>query len=212
MCSEFTVEPFLKEIWPMNTLKALSRRERWPVAQVGAEGTRPGYKNKKTCTPERCAGKRESKMAHTYFQLLYHLVWSTKDRKSLISDNQFEDRLHNYIGGSFKAKDCLPLQIGGMPDHLHALVTIPPTLQIAEVIRNIKVSSSKWAHQIYPEFSGFGWQEGYGAFSISASNREAVVNYIKNQKEHHKVRSFQDEFIALLDRYGINYDEKYLWK
>ena len=150
-------------------------------------------------------------MTHTYFQLFYHLVWSTKNRELSIPP-LFEQRLHEYIGGAFKTKGCAPLQIGGMADHVHILLIIPPTIAIAEVIRNVKVSATKWVHEVNPHCQNFAWQEGYGAFSVSASNREIVANYIRNQKEHHKGRSFKDEFLVLLNQHGVDYEEKYLWK
>ena len=99
-----------------------------------------------------------------------------------------------------------------MPDHVHVLTAIPPTISIAEVIRNVKVSATKWVKETCPDSANFAWQEGYGAFSVSSSNHEAIVNYIRNQKNHHKDRDFRDEFLALLNKHGIEFDEKYLWK
>ncbi len=150
-------------------------------------------------------------MAHTYVQLYYHLVWSTKNREMSIP-SLLEERLHDYIGGAFKAKECLPIQIGGMPDHIHILVTIPPTLAVAEIIRNVKVASTKWVHETNQHCKDFAWQEGYGAFTVSASKKDTVINYIKNQKEHHEGRSFKEEFLLLLNQHEIEYDERYLWK
>lgn len=150
-------------------------------------------------------------MSHTYIQLFYHLIWSTKNRELSIP-SAFEERLHEYLGGAFKTKMCSPLQIGGMADHIHALVTIPPTASVAEIVRNVKVTTTKWVHEINPQCKNFGWQEGYGAFSVSASKQEVVMNYIKNQKEHHQGRSFKEEFLILLNQHGVEYDEKYLWK
>ena len=150
-------------------------------------------------------------MPHTYFQLFYHLVWSTKNRVLSIPP-LFEERLHGYIGGAFKTKGCLPIAIGGMPDHVHVWIAIPPTYVISEVVRNIKVATTKWVRETNPHCFDFAWQEGYGAFSVSVSNKNAVINYIKNQKEHHKGRSFKDEFLILLKQHEIEHDEKYLWK
>ncbi len=150
-------------------------------------------------------------MSHTYTQLLYHLVWSTKERQPFIP-HDFQDRVYQYLAGTLKAKKCHPIQIGGMPDHIHILTEMNPDVAPAEVIRNIKVSATKWIKNTWPTFSNFAWQEGYGAFSVSASNREAVLNYIKNQEKHHKVKNFMDEFLELLDRHEVEYDIKYLWK
>jgi REP element-mobilizing transposase RayT len=150
-------------------------------------------------------------MSHTYCQLLYHLVWSTKNRSPSIPSS-FEERLHCYIGGAFKTKQCLPLQIGGMPDHVHVLVSIPPTILLSEIVRNVKVCTTKWMQQTDLINENFSWQEGYGAFSVSASNREGVTNYIQQQKEHHKKHNFKEEFLMLLGKHGIAFDEKYLWK
>jgi putative transposase len=147
-------------------------------------------------------------MSHTYHKLLYHLVWSTANREPTIQ-SEFEDQLHHFIGGAFKTKKCIPLLVGEMPDHIHAFVAIPPHMAIAEVIRNVKVGSTKWIKQNIPY--NFAWQEGYGAFSVSTSNKQAVLDYVKNQKEHHKQKSFKDEFLGLLNKHEIEFDEKYLW-
>ncbi|MCE5293008.1 MAG: IS200/IS605 family transposase, partial [Chlamydiales bacterium] len=167
------------------------------------------YNVKKECTLEESAAK--ATMAHTYVQLYYHIVWSTKDRLNYIPFS-IEEPLHVFLGGAFKTKKCLPFQIGGMSDHIHILVSIPPTIAVAEVIRNVKVSSTKWMHKTYAQCHDFAWQEGYGAFSVSESKRETVIEYIKNQKEHHQGRSFQDEFLLLLEQHNVTYDPKYLWK
>ena len=119
-------------------------------------------------------------MAHTYVQLFYHLIWSTKNRELSIPA-AVQDRLHDYLGGAFKAKGCLPLQIGGMADHIHVLVTIPPAIAVAEIVRNVKVTTTKWVRDNFHQLNDFSWQEGYGAFSVSVSKQEVVKNYIQNQ-------------------------------
>ncbi len=152
-------------------------------------------------------------MAHTYSQLYYHLVWSTKERLALIEDD-FKDGLYAYISGAIKFKGGVLIAIGGMPDHVHLCVSLPPSVCIADAVRNVKISSNKWVAENVgkPRLGQFAWQEGYGAFSISRSGLDEVNNYIHNQAEHHKRWSFRDEFLCLLRRYEIEFDEQYLWK
>lgn len=149
-------------------------------------------------------------MAHTHHQNIYHLVWSTKERKPLMIDG-LKHQMFAFIAGAFKTAGCKPIQIGGMPDHIHALVGIPPKCAVSVVVRDIKICSCKWAQQNYPGAKNFAWQEGFGSFTVSASQIDAVQKYILNQEEHHKVRSYQDEFKRFLELYGVNFDEKYLW-
>lgn len=150
-------------------------------------------------------------MTHTYYQLLYHLVWVTKERRSLIRTD-LQNRLYEYMGGTFRELKCYPLLIGGMPDHIHACVEIPSGTALSDVLRTVKVSSTKWIRENFPLASEFAWQEGYGAFSVSVSSKEAVLRYISNQEEQHKKYDFREEFLLLLRNHGVSYDEKYLWK
>jgi len=150
-------------------------------------------------------------MSHTYYQQFYHLIWSTKDRKPLILESH-QNRIYTYLGGVFRSLKCYPIQIGGMTDHVHALVIIPPTVLVVEAIRNVKVSTSKWISQNFSEIQEFSWQEGYGSFTVSSSHKEMVTNYIQNQKIHHQKYDFKTEFIKILKKYEISFDEKYLWK
>ncbi len=152
-------------------------------------------------------------MSHTYFQLYYHLVWSTKERLPLI-ENDFKDDLYAYLGGTIRSKGGHLIQIGGMPDHIHLCVFLPSNVTIADIVRNAKISSTKWVHQTCskPKLGDFSWQEGYGAFSVSKSNCDTVVEYIQNQSKHHRTRSFREEFIDMLIKHEIEFDEKYLWK
>ena len=168
---------------------------------------------KKYSTLEEGAGVRRpnNQMSHTYHQLLYHIVWSTKQRLPLIIP-EYKDRLYVYMGGIFRSLGCHPIQIGGMPDHIHAFVAIPPTSTISEIVRNIKVSTNKWLSHTFPNAKSFSWQDGYGAFSVSLSNKDSVIKYIQNQEVHHKQRDFKDEFIELLNRHGVEFDKKYLWR
>ena len=150
-------------------------------------------------------------MASTFTNLLFHIVFSTKLRRSLIhADTQ--ERLYQYIGGLIREQQGKLIEIGGMPDHIHILARLSPTLAISDVLRNTKTNSSKWFNQTFQREGSFAWQRGFGAFSVSASNIEAVHDYIRNQAEHHKQLTFKDEFRALLQRHGIEFVEQYLFE
>ncbi len=149
-------------------------------------------------------------MAHTYTCLHYHCVFSTLGRRNLIYGD-LQPRLHAYLGGIVKHLDGFPVKIGGVDDHVHVLMTLPANVAVASALRDIKSNSSRWVHQEFAAMSGFAWQEGYGAFSVSRSNLDAVASYIAGQKEHHGRMTFQEEFLALLKRHGIDYDEQRLW-
>jgi len=148
-------------------------------------------------------------MTHTYHKNYYHLVWSTKERLPAIIP-EHKDQMFAYLGGTLKTLKCFPLQIGGMHDHVHILTIIPPHFAVANIIRDIKISSTKWMNSL-PNVKGFSWQEGYGSFTVSESQKEAVINYILNQEKHHQTRTFKDEFLELLKLHDVEYDEKYLW-
>lgn len=150
-------------------------------------------------------------MAHTFHKHYYHLVWSTKERRPLILD-EYKDRIFEFLGGSLRTLDCISLQAGGVNDHVHILAGIPPRLAVADVVKDIKVASSKWINATLPQSKGFSWQEGYGSFTVSKSQQEAVARYIQTQEEHHKGKSFKDEFIELLDLHEVEYDKNYLWQ
>jgi len=141
-------------------------------------------------------------MAHKYANVLVHVVFSSKERRNLIPP-ELESKLWRYIDG-IGANSRIPvLAVGGMPNHIHILVALPSDISVATAVRTFKANSSRWMgeHNIK-----FAWQEGYGAFSVSASNRKDVKNYIKRQREHHARRSYEDELIALLQKSGVTYD------
>jgi REP element-mobilizing transposase RayT len=138
------------------------------------------------------------------------LIFSTKHREPLISA-QVEPALHAYMAGILRAMQCPALVIGGMPDHVHTLFLLARTTSLSEVVEDLEKDSSKWIKTQGASFQGFHWQAGYGAFSISQSNVEEVRQYIENQKEHHRTRSFQDEFRLFLKKYGVSFDERYVW-
>ena len=144
----------------------------------------------------------------TYCSLHYHIVFSTKNRIRFIHRNH-EARFHEYIGGAAKGLDGFPQGVGGVEDHIHLLVGLRTTHRIADFIRELKKTTSRWMHEEISQ-DEFAWQEGYSVFSISADARPRVQNYIANQREHHRVKSFREELIEMFDRAGIEYDPKYL--
>lgn len=149
-------------------------------------------------------------MPQSFACLHYHIVFSTKERRPTI-DPEIQPRLYDYIGGIVRRHDGSLLAAGGTDDHIHLLAGIHRTQAVADAVREIKSNSSKWVHETFPDRGSFGWQDGYGAFSISWSNIDAVKAYIAGQEEHHRERSFQDEFVALLRRHDIAFDEQYIW-
>ncbi len=149
-------------------------------------------------------------MANTYGSLYYHIVFSTKDRTRYLKPES-EQRVWAYLGGVARAHQMTALQIGGIEDHIHALVMAPATLPPSQMAQYLKGDSSKWIQQEFSEGRGFGWQDGYGAFTVSKSNVPDVIDYIQDQREHHRQKTFQEEYLELLQRLGIEYDECYLW-
>jgi putative transposase len=149
-------------------------------------------------------------MAATLTNLLFHIIFSTKDRQPLIQDT-FRDELEKYIAGIIRNKGGILFDIGGMPDHVHLITKFKADRSVAEMVRLIKANSSKWVNERDGRTIRFEWQTGYGAFSVSQSQLEALRRYVRNQEKHHRTRSFQDEFREFLDKQGIEYDERYLW-
>ncbi len=149
-------------------------------------------------------------MPHSYASALFHCVFSTKDRQATITPD-LRDRLFPYLGGIAHEKRIVPMAIGGVEDHVHLLLALPSTLDVAKAMQLIKGNSSKWVHETFPEHSAFAWQEGYGAFSIGISQVEDTVAYIANQQEHHRRKTFQEEFVSFLEKHKIVYDPRYLW-
>lgn len=147
-------------------------------------------------------------MPSTYLSLHYHLVFGTKDRMPLI-EASWRLRLHEYLGGTIRGLGGFPEEVGGVADHVHLLVGMKATHCLADVMRELKKASSAWAHDELG-ILGFTWQEGYAAFTVSATAREAVRTYMAKQEEHHRARSFRDEVVEMLEKAGITYDPKYL--
>jgi REP element-mobilizing transposase RayT len=168
---------------------------------------RIGDGNRKPRKGDISSGKR---MPSTYTNLLYHIVFSTKDRIPLIADN-IQREHYKYIGGIIGAEGGVQLEIGGMREHVHILAKFKAAISVAEMLNKIKSNSSKWANDHKMKLHKFGWQEGYAAFSVSESQVPAVREYIRNQEEHHRKQTYQEEFVALLERHGIASDPRYLW-
>ena len=147
----------------------------------------------------------------SYVSSYVHCVFSTKERRPLITA-QLRQRLCPYLGGIARENKIKALSIGGVADHVHLLLSLPATMTVAKAMQLIKGGSSKWVHKTFPEQRLFGWQTKYGAFSVSVSQLDGVIEYIETQEEHHRTMSFQEEFIALLKKHRIEYDERYLWE
>jgi REP element-mobilizing transposase RayT len=143
-------------------------------------------------------------MAHTYTSNLVHCVFSTKERRPLVPAGRLGE-LHAYFHGIAKGEGFPLLGAGGTANHAHLLFALPASIALAQAVQKLKGGSSRWLGR------GFGWQEGYGAFSVSPSQVPKVKAYIRNQREHHRKRSFEDEFIALLRKCGIPYDPRYVF-
>lgn len=148
-------------------------------------------------------------MAHTYTNLLSHIIFSTKDRAPLITPALHEDLLA-YMGGILRELGGLLRASNARPDHVHLFCSLPPTLATADALRVVKTNSSRWVHSAR-NYRAFDWQTGYGAFSVSASLAPAVVRYIRDQEKHHRKMTFQEELITFLRKNGISYNERYIW-
>ena len=149
-------------------------------------------------------------MAGTYTKLIYHIVFSTKNRRPFITST-IEEELHKYIGGIIRGIGGVSLEINGTADHLHVLAVLPPKIAISNALRDIKANSSKWIHETKRDLSQFSWQDGYSAFTVSKSQVEPVQHYIRDQKEHHLQRDYKAELLGLLDKHEVEFDERYIW-
>lgn len=149
-------------------------------------------------------------MANTYTSLHYHFVFSTKNRERWISQ-EIETRVWSFMGGIARENKMFPLMIGGVDDHVHLLLIAPATLSPSKIAQLIKGGSSSWIHGTFENLKSFKWQDGYGAFSVSKSSIPDVTEYIRNQRDHHRTRTFQEEYLAFLQRHEVQYDERYLW-
>ncbi len=150
-------------------------------------------------------------MANTYSQLNIHCVFAVKGRENIITKN-FRDELHKYMSGILKHDGAFPLSVGGWKDHVHVFFELPVTMSVSDEMRMLKATSSKWINDRKLVKGKFSWQEGYGGFSYSRSQRNSVINYIMNQEEHHRTKTFRDEYLELLKKFEILFNEKYVFE
>jgi len=150
-------------------------------------------------------------MPQSLAKLYVHIIFSTKNRSPFFSNEDIRKEMHAYLGGTCNRLDCPALIVGGVADHVHILCMQKRTITMSDLVGEIKRESSKWIKKKRRMLSKFAWQNGYGAFSVGLSEIERVKLYIANQEDHHRVVSFQEEYIDFLNKYGINYDEKYVW-
>ena len=149
-------------------------------------------------------------MANTHTSPRYHIVFSTKDREPWIAQ-AIEDRVWTYLAGVAGQHGMTPLRIGGLEDHPHIVIATPPTLSVSTAVQRLKGSSSRWIRRTFPDLEVFRWQDGYAAFTVSTSALPATIRYVEHQRSTHETRTFQDECRGLLQRHGVEYDERYLW-
>jgi REP element-mobilizing transposase RayT len=149
-------------------------------------------------------------MPQSLARLHIHLVFSTKNRERIITDD-VRSPLHAYMATVLQNLGCAPVLINSVEDHAHLLFDLARTISISQAVEDVKKSSSKWIKTQGPEFTGFAWQAGYGAFAVSESNVETVCAYIANQREHHRTKTFQEEYRAFFERHNVAFDERYVW-
>ncbi|MES2695485.1 MAG: IS200/IS605 family transposase [Verrucomicrobiota bacterium] len=149
-------------------------------------------------------------MPQSLGQILLHLVFSTKNREPVL-EASIHPELHAYIGGIVRHQNGDLLKAGSVADHIHLLLVHPRTISPADLVQDIKTSSSKWLKTVGPQYARFHWQSGYGIFSVSSSHRAAIESYLSAQAEHHRTVTFQEEYRQLLQKHGLAYDERYVW-
>lgn len=149
-------------------------------------------------------------MPQSLSKVYTHIIFSTKHRKNLI-DKAIEPSLYDYLGGTCRAMECNPVQIGGHKNHVHIFCLLSRKCTQSVLVQEVKQRSSKWIKTQGNRFSDFYWQDGYGIFSVNPTETDVVIRYIQNQEEHHRNLSFREEFRMFLDKYHIDYDERYVW-
>ena len=155
--------------------------------------------------------KARNTMGRTYTSLTYHLIFSTKYRHKSIGPD-FREQLYQYIGGILREKEGVLLEIGGIEDHIHIMAGIPPTITVSDMLRFIKSNSSAWVNETKKPKAKFAWQPGFGAFTVSYSQQPIVRKYIQKQAEHHRKKTFKEEFVQILKSHQIEYDQKYVFE
>ena len=149
-------------------------------------------------------------MPQSLSKVIIHIIFSTKDRE-LWLDREVRPRRHSYVATICRDLNAAALRVGGVSDHLHVVTTLPRTLSQAALVETLKKTSSKWIKGLDSKYRGFYWQRGYGAFSVSPSQLDAVLEYVESQEEHHRTRSFQEEYRDFLGKHGVEFDERYVW-
>ena len=149
-------------------------------------------------------------MANTFTSLQFHVIFSTKNREPWIR-TEIESRVWSYLGGIARENALKALLIGGVENHIHMLLGLPPTLAVSKAVQLIKGGSSVWIKETFAGAGGFGWQDGYAAFTVSKSLVPDVEAYIRNQREHHRVKTFEEEYRAVIEKHGLQFDERYLF-
>ncbi len=150
-------------------------------------------------------------MPQSLAQIYVHLIFSTKGRAAYLQDAAIREEAHNYLGGASANLGCPVLRVGGVADHVHLLCRLGRTITVADLVKELKRQSSEWLKTKSPGLANFHWQNGYGAFSVSPGHVEALRDYIANQEVHHRNVTFQEEFRRLLTKYGLAWDERYVW-
>ena len=150
-------------------------------------------------------------MPQSLAQIYLHIVFSTKERRPFLQDHSIRNELHHYLGGICNGADCPVLRVGGVADHVHLLCRFGRTITLADLVKELKRSSSLWVKTKSLELADFHWQNGYGAFSVSPAHVEMIRDYIARQEEHHASVTFQDELRRLLTKYNLEWDERYVW-
>lgn len=150
-------------------------------------------------------------MPSTHQQLLYHIVFSTKNRQPYLANEDFRSQVFAYMVGIAKNLDSFVLEIGGWIDHVHLLFRIPAKTAVSDLVARLKANTSRHINETSEILKKFGWQDGFGAFSVSMSRKDGVAHYIQNQVEHHSRESYQDEYTRLLEKHGVDYDARYIW-
>jgi REP element-mobilizing transposase RayT len=149
-------------------------------------------------------------MPQSLSKVFIHVVFSTKDREPWLN-KALQPGLHAYLATVVRDMNAEAFRVGGTFDHVHVAATLPRTLTQADIVKRLKTASTHWLKRQHRNLAGFAWQRGYGIFSVGKSQVAALVNYIATQEEHHRARSFQDEYRSLLKRYDVEYEEKYVW-